>query len=352
MTRLSAHPAPLISDPVPDLLGPGWSHRTMTFEPDDEGEVVATLVRRQPAGTTAAGSPDDPAAVPGRRAVLYLHGFDDYFFQAHLGDAWAEQCYDFYALDLRKYGRSLRPGQSPNYVTDLRDYLEELDAAAVVVLGHSTGGLLASLWAHARRGRGVIDAVVLNSPWFDLNRSWFERVVLTRTIDVVGQFAPRLPVAATGSDYGRSLHRDTGGEWDYDLTWKPHAGFQVRAGWLRTIRRGHVRIAQGLDIDVPVLVCCSAASGPYDRMHPDIGSTDSVLAVEQIVARSPGLGPDVTIMQIPGGVHDLALSGPVPRQRYFDAMFSWAAEHVPGSDRVSATGRTPTGHSPKPPVVV
>lgn len=358
MTRTPTHhPLPLIDAAVPDLLGPGWTHRTMTLEPDDEGVVVATLVRR------------DPAAVPGGRAVLYLHGFDDYFFQAHLGDAWAEHGYDFYALDLRKYGRSLRPGQSPNYVTDLRDYLEELDAAAaiireqdghdvLVVMGHSTGGLLASLWAHARRGRGLIDAVILNSPWFDLNRSWFERVVLTRIVDVVGQFAPRLPVATTGSDYGRSLHRDTGGEWDYDLTWKPHAGFPVRAGWLRTIRRGHARIAEGLDIDVPVLVCCSTASGPYDRFHADIGTTDSVLGVEQIVARSAGLGADVTIIQIPDGVHDLALSGPVARQRYFDAVFSWAADHVPASRRAPVTGNvpergtTPTNHSPKPPVVV
>ncbi|WP_407344870.1 alpha/beta hydrolase [Pengzhenrongella phosphoraccumulans] len=356
MTPLPVHPAPQVDDAVPDVLGPGWTQRTITLEPDDEGAVLATLVRRDPAAA-------DPVTGPSRRAVLYLHGFDDYFFQAHLGDAWAEHGYDFYALDLRKYGRSIRPGQSPNYVTDLRDYLEELDAAAeiirvrddhdvLVVLGHSTGGLIASMWAHARRGRGVIDAVVLNSPWFDLNRSWFERVVLTRTVDVVGRFAPRVPIGTTGSDYGRSLHRDTGGEWDYDLTWKPHAGFPVRAGWLRTIRRGHARIAQGLDIDVPVLVCCSTASGPYDRLHPDIGTTDSVLGVEQIVARSAYLGPDVTIVQISDGVHDLALSGPVARQSFFDAMFDWAADHVPASGSVPASELAPTSHSPAGPAVV
>ncbi|RYV51578.1 alpha/beta hydrolase [Pengzhenrongella frigida] len=345
MTHLSDRPAPEIDEPVPDVLGPGWTARTIHLRPDDEGDVVATLVRRT------------PPAEPTRRAVLYVHGFDDYFFQSHLGDAWAEQGFDFYALDLRKYGRSLRPGQSPNYVTDLRDYLEELDAAAqvirdqddhdvMVVLGHSTGGLLASLWAHSERGSGLIDAVVLNSPWFDLDRGWFERVALTRTVDVVGRFVPRLPIGATGSDYGRSLHRETGGAWDYDLTWKPHEGFPVRAGWLRTIRRGHARIAQGLDIDCPVLVCCSTASGPHDRLHPDIGTTDSVLGVEQIVARSTGLGAEVTVAQIPGGVHDLALSGPVARQHYFDVMFDWVRTHVPGGDLA------PTSHSPQPPVVV
>jgi len=317
-----------IDDAVPDVLGEGWTARTIRLRPDAEGEVVATLVRRA------------PTVPPTRRAVLYLHGFDDYFFQAHLGDAWAEHGYDFYALDLRKYGRSIRPGQTPNYVTDLREYLEELDAAArvireqdghdvLVVLGHSTGGLLAVLWAHVRRERGLLDAVVLNSPWFDLNRGWFERVILTGAIDVVGRFAPRMIVGATGADYGRSLHRDAGGDWDYDLTWKPHEGFPVRAGWLRTIRRGHARVAQGLDLDCPVLVCCSTASGPHDRWHPDIGTTDSVLSVQQILERSPGLGPDVTIVQIPDGIHDLALSGPVARQRYLDATFAWADTHVP-----------------------
>ena len=317
-----------------DLLGEGWTARTLVLAPDDEGPVVATLVQHR-------------AAVPTRRAVVYLHGFVDYFFQAHLGRAWNERGYDFYALELRKYGRSLRPGQTPNDIRDLSTYLEELDAAAriiraedghdvLVVLGHSTGGLLASLWAHARRGSGIIDAVVLNSPWFDLNRGWYERVLLTRVVDVVGRVAPRLVIGAIGPDYGRALHRDTGGAWEYDLTWKPHDGFPIRAGWFRAIRRGHARIGRGLDIGVPVLVCCSAASGPYDRWDPALATADCVLSVEQIVARAPRLGPDVTVVQISGGIHDLVLSAPEPRQRYLDAVFDWAQTRVP------AAGRAPT----------
>ena len=331
-----AHGAPVGDGATPDILGSGWTARTLTLRPDDEGPVVATLVRR------------DATGAPTRRAVLYVHGYVDYFFQAHLGAAWAAQGYDFYALDLRKHGRSLRPGQTANYTGDLREYVEELDEAVrlirehdghdvLVVLGHSTGGLTASLWAHARRGRGVIDALVLNSPWFDLDRGWFERVLLTRIVDAVGPLAPRAVVGRTSAEYGRSMHRDTGGAWDYDLTWKPHEGFPVRAGWLRAIRRGHARIAQGLDIDCPVLVCCSAASGPYDRWHPDLATTDSVLSVEQIVARSPGLGADVTIERIPDGVHDLVLSGPVARQRYLDTVFAWARTHVPARDSAPIT---------------
>ena len=113
--------------------------------------------------------------------------------------------FDFYAIDLRKYGRSLRSHQTPNYITDLADYDEELDEAVriiraeghdvVVLLGHSTGGLIAPLWANRRRGRQLIDAIVLNSPFFDLNGTGFERGPLTR-ID-----RRRRPARTTARDF-------------------------------------------------------------------------------------------------------------------------------------------------------
>jgi alpha-beta hydrolase superfamily lysophospholipase len=42
-----------------------------------------------------------------RRSVLYLHGYNDYFFHTHVAEKFNENNFDFYALDLRKYGRSL-----------------------------------------------------------------------------------------------------------------------------------------------------------------------------------------------------------------------------------------------------
>ena len=63
--------------------------------PDDyEGSVAATLVR------FAAGRAPS-------RAVLYLHGYVDYFFQTHMARWFVARGWSFYALDLRKYGRSL-----------------------------------------------------------------------------------------------------------------------------------------------------------------------------------------------------------------------------------------------------
>jgi len=181
----------------------------------------------------------------------------------------------------------------------------------------------------ARKGLGIPpDALVLNSPWLELNRGWFQRTVFTALLDVLGRIAPRLVVGHIAVHYGQSLHVDSGGEWTYDLAWKPHEGFPARAGWSRTIRRGHASVARGLDVRCPVLVLASTATGPDDRWHEALGTTDSVLRVEDIVERAPRLGPDVTVVQIPDGVHDLALSGPVARQRYLDETFGWVAEHV------------------------
>ncbi|MGY4644731.1 alpha/beta hydrolase [Cellulomonas sp. URHB0016] len=325
-------------DDVTDVLGPGWTARTIPLRPDTRGDSpVATLVHR----TTGT---------PSRRAVLYVHGFVDYFFHAHVGEALAARGYDLYGLDLRDYGRSIRDGRPPNDTTDLATYTEEIDAAVrivredhdeLVLLGHSTGGLLAALWADARRGLGLIDALVLNSPWLDLRGSWFERQVLTPVLDVAGRVAPNLVVAHLAPHYGRALHADTGGEWAYDLTWKPHEGFPVRAGFIRTVRRGQARVGRGLAVDVPVLVLASDASGPDDRFHDGLVSTDSVLDVAQMAARAPLLGPDVTFVEIPGGAHDLALSRSPARERYIDEVLRFLDARLspasgPASDRTPA----------------
>ncbi|GGF23503.1 alpha/beta hydrolase [Youhaiella tibetensis] len=314
-----------------DILGPDWDARVIPLPPDAEGPVVATLVHR----------PGPPAH---RRAVLYVHGFVDYFFQTHLAREWEQRRYSFYALDLRKYGRSLLPHQTPNFCLDLAEYDGDLDAAisvlrdefghdVVVLMAHSTGGLIASLWANKRRKANPIDALVLNSPWFDLNGTRFERTLGTWFVNAVGAMAPRLGVSDLGDHYGRSLHVSTGGKWDYDLDLKPLNGFPVLAGWVRAIRLGHAELHRGLDIACPALVCTSTASGPNRRWHAAIDRTDSVLNVADIAAQSIKLGRIVTLVRIENGIHDLTLSSEPARSRFFSEVFRWAEAYVPGERR-------------------
>jgi alpha-beta hydrolase superfamily lysophospholipase len=312
-----------------DILGPDYVARTLTLEPDAEGTVTATLVSRK---TPRASG----------RAVLYVHGFVDYFFQTHLADEWSNAGFDFYALDLRKYGRSLLAHQTPNYIESLESYDEELDEAAriikeedghdvLVVLGHSTGGLVTSLWAHRRRFDGLVDALVLNSPWFDLNKPFLQRAVGTAVVERLANYQPRRQVGVLGERYGRSLHASTGGAWDFNLSWKPLEGFPVLAGWLRAVRRGHAELARGLDIRCPVLVCASTASAAETAPMESINSSDIVLDVRHIADRSTRLGRLVTVARIDGGIHDLALSAEPARSRFFEEVFRWAGAYVPQS---------------------
>ncbi|WP_309648607.1 alpha/beta hydrolase [Nocardioides sp.] len=311
---------------IPDILGDPWLSETFTLRPDSEGEVVATMVSHRSTGGN-------------RGAVLHVHGFADYFFHTEYARWWIERGYDFYALDLRKYGRSILPHQTPNYVADLREYDEELGEAwlritqrdghnQVVASAHSTGGLVLPLWLDRVRPRGLA-ALVLNSPWLDLQGGAAARVIGTPLIKQVGARQPMREIRrnVTGL-YGRSLHHQHEGEWDFDLQWKPLMSFAVYAGWLRAVRHGHAELQRGLDVECPVLVLSSDRSSQPMVMGEDVHSTDIVLDVEQIRRWSTALGRHVTYVAIPGARHDVVLSRPEPRARVYDELGRWLTTYV------------------------
>lgn len=326
----------------PDVLGDGYEQLELPLgtDPDGEGEISATLVRYQPPSTDL---PD--------RAVLYVHGFTDYFFQQHLAEHFAARGYRFFALDLRKCGRSRAPGHTPHFVTDLSHYDAELDEAlrvvreevggGVLLAAHSTGGLVLPLWLDRLRRRpgGVAAAgivgLVLNSPWFDLQGPSYLRNVGTAAVDIVGRLRPRalIPLPKTEA-YGRSLQCDG---WRYDLDWKPLTGFPVRFGWLRAVRRGQAVLHRGLDIGVPSLILRSGASRFAPRYDASVDTVDAVLDVRQIARWAGCLGNRTTIVPIDGARHDVFLSTPGPLAEAFREMDLWL-EWLDGADEADTSG--------------
>lgn len=288
----------------PDSLLPGFETLTLPLPDDYDGEVVATLVR----ATAAARSP--------QCAVLYVHGFIDYFFQRHMAERFSAQGYAFYALDLRKHGRSLRPHQHPNFCKSVSEYYADITKAlevidqTVVLAGHSTGGLICALYAHEGQRREQIRALWLNSPFFEFNVSSGRRLLLAVGA-VLGRVFPFLndPKAVTPT-YPKSIHKDYAGEWDFDLRLKPIEGFPAYYGWLAAVRRAQARVQAGLSIACPVL-----------SMHSD--GSDIVLNWRDIRRWSPGLGKDVTVQAFPGGFHDLILSRRDVREVVFASLFAW-----------------------------
>lgn len=305
----------------PDAVLPGFGSTVLSFEPDYEGEVTATLVRKEPLLSTS-------------KAVLYIHGYTDYFFQAHLAEQFAANGFNFYALDLRKYGRSLLPHQHPNFCKSISEYYSEITAAIeciitgeghnqLLVNGHSTGGLITALYAHEGSLKQRIHALFLNSPFFDFNVNPVEKLLLNLLPPLGRRFPYLVAPGGVAPYYAESLHKDYRGEWDFDTRWKPIKGFPVYLGWLQAIREAHHRLHQGLNIACPVLVMHSDKSTSGKRWHDQIQSSDCVLNVEHMRRWSAKLGQDVTRIEIPDGMHDLALSRSEVREKLFQELFRW-----------------------------
>ncbi|PJJ47881.1 alpha/beta hydrolase [Hymenobacter chitinivorans] len=311
----------------PDVLGPDFEQRVIEQPADYEGMVVCTLVRLR-------------EQAPGPRAVLYVHGFTDYFFQRDMAREYHRHGFRFYALDLRKYGRSWRPHQTANNVRDLAEYYPDLDAAlalmraegcaTIVLSGHSTGGLIAALYAQDGTQRQHLAALFLNSPFLDMHQNWLNRTVGVPLAARLGRWLPDVQLPANlPTEYGRSLHRQYQGEWDYHLPWKPIEVFPVKLGWLRAIHAGHRRVARGLHLAQPILVLHSDQTVTQAGWSEQYFEADGVLNVCHIRELSPRLGPRVTVQAIAGGIHDLVLSRPAVRARVYQVLFEWLNKVLP-----------------------
>lgn len=308
-----------------EYLRLGLTEPVLAFGEPEDAAISAGLVRRNP---------------PRRRgAVVYLHGWSDYFFQTWLADFFDAQGLDFYALELRRYGRGLREGQLGGYTTDLSEYFEELDLTfdllerdhdSITVMGHSTGGLVASLWADERPGRA--NGVILNSPWLDFQGSPVLRsgaAMLARSVTRDVNRAVRTLPLRDSDIYLRSIHSSLDGEWDFDLAIKRNPSFLIRAGWLTAIAVGHERVRSGLQIDTPVLAMMSQRSDFRRKWHAGHMSADTVLDVHKLARRCHQLGPNVTIVRVKDGLHDLVLSRLEVRQEVFDVMARWMRAWLP-----------------------
>ena len=321
-----------MTDWEPDVLAGYWQQTfVLGPDPDGEGDLVATLVRRGEPGHSAT------------RAVLMVHGFTDYFFHTEVADHFADRGFAFYALDLHKCGRSWREGQTPHFTTDLACYDTELERALgviaeaspanVLVYGHSAGGLIVSLWLDRLRSRGMtqrkhVTGLVLNSPWLDLQGPAILRTAPTGA--VIGALSrirkKRVVRPPTEGGYGATLHRDYGGEFDYDLDWKPIGGFPVTFGWLHAVRRGQAALHRGLDVGVPNLILRSDHSVrevPDPLKVDQIQRGDAVLDVKQIARWAGCIGNRTTIVPIVDAKHDVFLSVPEPRHAAYRELAKW-----------------------------
>jgi alpha-beta hydrolase superfamily lysophospholipase len=264
----------------------------------------------------------------------------DYFFQTHLADFYEAQGIRFYAVDLRRHGRSLRPHQLLSFTRDITEYLDDVTAAVQLLVaeegvewlllnGHSTGGLVAALFAHRGRGREHAHALALNSPFLDMNLPAWQQRFLEPVLAQVGRLLPKAKLPLVPSVYGESIHADHRGSWRFDTTWKPVTSVPIRLGWVSAIHRAQGEVADGLGLAQPIQVLHASQSLWALKWVEGVRHADIVLNVDDMRRLGPTLGSNVELAAIDNGIHDLALSQDEARHAFIQAHAAWLARVAP-----------------------
>ena len=305
----------------PDILD-GYEARYVNEGMSFDGPVRATIVRKL-------------AKQPSKKAYLYVHGLNDYFFQKEMGELLVDSGYNFYAVDLRRYGRSKLPWQYPYNVRDMKEYFVDIDSAInqirrdgntdITLSGHSTGGLTVSYYA-AERGEEIpVDRVVTDSPFLEWNFSAAMRNVAIPIVAALGKISPDAKQKQGHCDgYAYSLLKQYHGEWEYNTDWKMIYSPPVTYSWVGAINRAQGRLMKKAgNIKVPILVMHSSRKIEGCNWTPEFMTGDAVLDPAMIQKRGEKLGTERMVCTIDSGLHDLILSEPRPRQAAYDTIFTF-----------------------------
>ncbi|MBE0660999.1 MAG: alpha/beta hydrolase [Bacteroidales bacterium] len=304
-----------------DILKNEFESLTISQPDDYEGKVVCTLVRK-------------PAPEKSVKAVLHVHGFNDYFFNTDLARKFNTQGFNFYALDLRKCGRSWLPHQKFNNVRNLDEYYQDIDATLniirsegnekILLSGHSMGGLIMLLYAEKNQDKGLFDALFLNSPFFEQNKDIVTKKLVIPVVARLGKIWPDANVPGRFSKfYGPSLHKNDYGEWDYDLNLKPHIMPLANMGWVRAIHQGQKKVWKGIELRKPLLIIHPAKSASGSKWNEKFKHADLVVNVKDISRHAGKIQGNCKIISIDGAVHDVMLSSKPVREKAYRELFSW-----------------------------
>ncbi len=307
---------------ISDKEDPTFRMRYVSMPNDYSGKVRSTIINKN--STCAKG-----------KAILYVHGYNDYFFQQEMANRFVDSCYNFYAVDLRKYGRSLLPGQRAFEVRDLKEYFPDLDSALnvmikngnheIILMGHSTGGLISSYYMAQNAGaKYPIKGLILNSPFLDMNLSPFMEKIMVPMVSIYSKVFPNTNIDQGDSKaYAKSLLKKYNGEWSYNTNWKKEVSPAVTSGWLGAIHNAHNYIQKGTDIKIPILLMHSMQSVNGDEWTPEFNKGDAVLDVNDISLYGKNLGPKVQELYVKEGLHDLILSRKPVREGVYQYIFKW-----------------------------
>lgn len=309
----------------PDIL-PGYEARYVNQGMAFDGPCRSTIIRKK-------------SRVQSKKGYLYIHGFNDYFFQSQMGDRFVDSGFHFYAVDLRRYGRSKEPWQYPYNIRDQKEYFADIDSALaqmrrdgitdITLGGHSTGGLTVILYGIDRGPRIQVNRIVTNSPFLGWNFNAFMRNVAIPTVSFIGPMFKNSKIKQGHCDgYAYSLLKQYDGEWEYNTDWKMIYSPPVTFSWVHAINTAQNEIMHHPgNMAVPLLVMHSSRKIDGCNYTPEFKTGDCVLNPFQIAERGAKIGHRTYVCAIDSGIHDLILSPSPHREQAYDCIFSFIRQN-------------------------
>lgn len=261
------------------------------------------------------------------KSIIWVHGFNDYFFHFHISNTLIEKGYNIFSINLRNY----RDKEKLFYIDDLNKYIEDIEylieyinknfnSTEILLYGHSMGGLICTIFCKKSKYKNNIQGLILNSPFFSFNQNIIESFFINYLIFYLGYFIPKLQVKYFDSEYKNYNSFEILTRFFFEEKFKLTGHPAIYAGWIRTIIENQLIIQNNfLNISIPIIVFHSNKTITENEQKKG----DCVLNIEDIKKYSLNLGNNLTICEIKDGIHDIFCSEEKPLKNAIQKLTNW-----------------------------
>ena len=261
-----------------------------------------------------------------KKCIIYIHGFNDYFYQYHISDYFMENNYDFYSITLNNYGSTKT--DKIYYINNFKDYFIDIDNSIeyiknqknynnILLFGHSMGGLLSIIYLDSGFYKDYINGLILNSPFFEFYNEKI-MIILIKTIGyILGYFFPKIKLRKENNkpnNYSKAIKKRFYFESKYKLSTSP-----VYAGWIKTIIDNQMKIKnKKIKINKPIICLSSDKSNlKFDD------KSDSILNINDINKYCNFISNNINYIYVKNAIHDIFVSDKETVNNAFYSLEKW-----------------------------
>ena len=260
-----------------------------------------------------------------KKALIWAHGLNDYYHHFDIGEKLLDKGFDIYAITFRKYLTTTENTKYYFYISDLQEYIDDLNNLfpkilegkynKILLYGHSTGGLTSTIYCHSGKFKEKIDALILNSPFFDIYLNNKSEFIFKKLIYYLGNKFPKIRLRKTKKFYKTAFHEDIHKRFYFKN--KIIGDSNLFTGSFTGTYKYQKKIQNGeIKINIPILVLLSDKSS-----KKSYSNSDTVLDTKDILKYSKK--DNIKIVQIKDAIHDVFLSKIKPRTEAINLFLNW-----------------------------